>query len=736
MNRNKTRVTGLAGLLVAGLVVSPAFAGVTAQTPPGAVAHESKSLAADEQAHALASASALGLAAGEKLTVKSVVEDAGGATHVRYERTLDGLRVIGGDFVAHKDAKGTIKAVEYNLGRKSVAPASRTAKISKAAAQAKGLATAKATKDEKAAGNELVVFVTDQGPKLAYDVLTTGLRANQVPTRLHTYVDAGTGAVLATDDEIKTGTGNGIFVGDVTINTTVKSGGGYEMKDAAGNTATDVHNQGDPNTGEGPDGDLFTDADDKWGTGANSDRASAAVDALYGAQKTFDYYKTQLGRNGIWNDGRGARSRVHFANAMVNAFWDGTQMSYGDGANNAAPLTELDVAAHEMSHGVTENTAGLVYTGEAGGLNEANSDIFGTAVEFYVNNPNDVPDYFIGELINIRGNGTPLRYMDKPSKDGVSKDCWSSTLGSLDPHYSSGPLNHWYYMLSEGSGAKTINGKNYDSPTCSGAAAVTGIGHAKAEKIWYRTLATYLTSSSKYSNARTGAIKSAKDLYGQGSAECLAVEKAFTAIAVAATAETCGTGNPDPGTPAVTNPGAQTSTAGTADTLQLAATGGTTPYSWSATGLPAGLSVNASTGLISGTPTTAATSSVTAKVTDAGGKTASATFSWVVSSGGGGGTCTGALKYDGSLSAGGSKTFPAFSDSDAGQLKVCLDGPTGSDFDVYLQQQLFGSYWVTVAQGITPNPDESFTYNNKAGNYRLMVKADSGSGAFTATVAE
>jgi hypothetical protein len=126
---------------------------------------------------------------------------------------------------------------------------------------------------------------------------------------------------------------------------------------------------------------------------------------------------------------------------------------------------------------------------------------------------------------------------------------------------------------------------------------------------------------------------------------------------------------------------------------------------------------------------------VAAKVTDAGGKTASVSFSWVVSTGGGGGTCTGALTYNGSLTAGGSKTFPAFSDSDAGQLKVCLDGPTGSDFDVYLQK-LSGFTWVTVAQGITPNPDESFTYNNTAGNYRLVVKADSGSGAFKATVAE
>ena len=95
-------------------------------------------------------------------------------------------------------------------------------------------------------------------------------------------------------------------------------------------------------------------------------------------------------------------------------------MTYGDGAGNAQPLTAIDVAGHEMSHGVTENTAGLNYSGESGGLNEATSDIFGTAVEFYANNPPTRRDYLIGEKININGNGTPLRYMDKPSKDGAS----------------------------------------------------------------------------------------------------------------------------------------------------------------------------------------------------------------------------------------------------------------------------------------------------------------------------
>ncbi|WP_448957298.1 M4 family metallopeptidase, partial [Klebsiella michiganensis] len=92
--------------------------------------------------------------------------------------------------------------------------------------------------------------------------------------------------------------------------------------------------------------------------------------------------------SGIRGDGQGAYSRVHYGNNYVNAFWDDSCfcMTYGDGSGNSNPLTSLDVAAHEMSHGVTSATADLVYSGESGGLNEATSDIFATAVEFHANN--------------------------------------------------------------------------------------------------------------------------------------------------------------------------------------------------------------------------------------------------------------------------------------------------------------------------------------------------------------
>ena len=264
----------------------------------------------------------------------------------------------------------------------------------------------------------------------------------------------------------------------------------------------------------------------------------SVTEAYDGLGATWGLLIESYGRDSLDGAGLPLTATVHYDKDYDNAFWDGTQMTYGDGASNLHPLTELDVAGHEMSHGVTENTAGLIYSGESGGLNEATSDIFGTAVEWYAGNAVDTPDYLIGEMINLNGNGTPLRYMDRPSKDGKSADCWSSTVGSLNVHYSSGPLNHWYYLASEGSGAKTINGVSYNSPTCN-ASTVTGIGHLKAERVWYRALSVCLTSSSNYAAAREASIRAAKDLYGVGSAECSSVAAAFSAINVKAGAQSC-----------------------------------------------------------------------------------------------------------------------------------------------------------------------------------------------------
>ena len=285
-------------------------------------------------------------------------------------------------------------------------------------------------------------------------------------------------------------------------------------------------------------GTIFSDADNTWGNGATSDRATAGVDAHYGVATTWDYFKNVHGRTGIANDGKGALSRVHYGRNYVNAFWSDSCfcMTFGDGDGTTYyPLVNLDVAGHEMTHGITSRSANLTYSGESGGLNESMSDIFGTMVEFQANNAGDPPDYQIGEELYINNPGATkaFRYMYNPALEGAGRsvNCYSSTVGSLDVHYSSGPSNHYFYLLAEGSAPKTWPNGTYGSPTCNGS-SVTGIGRDAAAKIQYRALTVYMTSGTNYAGARTATLQAATDLYGAGSAQYNAVAAAWSAVNV------------------------------------------------------------------------------------------------------------------------------------------------------------------------------------------------------------
>ncbi|MFF8907622.1 M4 family metallopeptidase [Streptomyces olivaceoviridis] len=484
------------------------------------------------QADAAGTARQIGLGTQEKLVVKDVVKDADGTVHTRYERTYAGLPVLGGDLIVHtaKSGKtqGVTKATKSAIKVASLKPQITAAKAEKQAVSAANtLGSAKATAD----GARKVIWAGSGKPVLAYETVVGGLQDDGTPNQLHVITDAATGKKLYEYQGVETATGKTLYSGTVTLNS-VQSGSTYQLTDSArGNHKT--YNLARKTSGTGT---LVASSTNVFGTGTASSSSSdqtAAADAAYGAAETWDFYKSTFGRNGIKNNGVGAYSRVHYGNSYVNAFWDDSCfcMTYGDGSGNVDPLTSLDVAGHEMSHGVTSNTAGLNYSGESGGLNEATSDIFGTGVEFYANNSSDVGDYLIGEKIDINGDGTPLRYMDKPSKDGASADYWSSSVGGKDVHYSSGVANHFFYLLSEGSGSKTINGVTYNSPTYNGA-AVTGIGRAKALQIWYKALTTYMTSTTNYKAARTATLNAASALYGSGSAEYNAVAAAWTAVNV------------------------------------------------------------------------------------------------------------------------------------------------------------------------------------------------------------
>ncbi len=213
---------------------------------------------------------------------------------------------------------------------------------------------------------------------------------------------------------------------------------------------------------------------------------------------TFNMYQSYLGIRPI---SQKLRMRVHYQNAYENAFWDGTQMTFGDGASTFYPLVSLDVAAHEVSHGFTEQNSGLKYSDQSGGMNEAFSDMSGEAAEYFSRGTND---FLVGaEIFKAAG---ALRYMASPTKDGRSIDHASKMTSSLDPHYSSGVFNLAFYKLATTSGWNTKM-------------AFQVMAHAND---------VYWTSTSTFKAGACGVEKSAADL-GYSVA---AVTAAFSVVGV------------------------------------------------------------------------------------------------------------------------------------------------------------------------------------------------------------
>ncbi len=261
-----------------------------------------------------------------------------------------------------------------------------------------------------------------------------------------------------------------------------------------------------------------------WGSSDNvldDTYDAAAVDAHYYAGITFDYFKNTFNRNSYDDRGAALKSTVHYGRNYNNAFWNGSQMVYGDGDGSAfLPLSgSLDVVAHELTHAVTDNSSDLIYQNESGALNEAMSDIFGTIVEFYDNNN---PDYEIGEDVYTPGvSNDALRSMSDPTKYGDPDHYSKRYTGTGDNggvHINSGIINKAAYLLAKG-------GTHYG-------VTVPGIGNDKVGEIYYRANTVYLTASSTFSQARAALVQSAADLYGAGSAEVNAVNKSFDAVGV------------------------------------------------------------------------------------------------------------------------------------------------------------------------------------------------------------
>ncbi len=448
-----------------------------------------------------------------------------GMTHVRLQQTFHDLRVVGAQLVVHFARDGSVSSVN---GRYSPIP--RTAVIPGISAQ-QALSVAAAAAKAPAASQELVIYLKDYTPLLAYEVhLPTPMAPHQKVT-----VDAQSGAVLDLDDGIRydgpdVGSGLGVFGETRSLNIYL-SGGTYYLIDASKPMYTapidsmkgvvntyDAHNDtSDSNPYHqatlvyDPNGDkLFND----------SARFAAAVDAHYFTGKVYDYYKTHFNRNSWNNAGGTLTNAVHYLYKYNNAFWNGSFMSYGDGdgvefANLAGGF---DVIVHEITHGVTESTANLEYRGQSGALNESYSDVMACMA--------DSTNWTIGEDVYTPGTpGDALRSLSDPHQGAT---------GIADPRWQPAVMGEYLYMPytndNDHGGVHTNSGV----PNHAAYYVGTSIGHGRTEQIYYRTLVYYLTPKSVFVDARILSLQAAADLYGSGGVEYAAVATAFDNVGITA----------------------------------------------------------------------------------------------------------------------------------------------------------------------------------------------------------
>jgi len=460
----------------------------------------------------------------EKFVLYKKETDQLGYIHYRYRQTIHGLPVEDGVFYIHtKDGYIISANGEYYpniklLVKQAGLTGNQALTIAKSTITGnKGKWHDNITEDP----TKVIVFNGNGDYKLVFkaDVYS------QVPlVRKYVYVDATNGKVIKEKNRIHqadvTGAAVTKYNGTKTI-TTDSYAGSYRLRESGrGNGINTFDLNTSTSYGSAVD---FTDADNYWNT--TTDQDDAAYDAHYSAEATYDFYFNNYGRNSYNNAGASINSYVHYSTGFVNAFWDGTQMTYGDGdGSNYTALTSTDVVGHEITHAVTENSAALVYSYESGALNESFSDIFGVAIDFYINP--GTANYLMGDQFAI--SGIPFRSMSNPNLYG-DPDTYNGTnwyTGSGDNggvHTNSGVQNFWFYLLAEGGSGTNDIGNAFN---------VTSISVTDAASIAYRSLTTYLTANSQYSDARNYAIQSAIDLYGSCSTEEIATTNAWYAVGI------------------------------------------------------------------------------------------------------------------------------------------------------------------------------------------------------------
>jgi bacillolysin len=468
----------------------------------------------------------------KNLKLKNVQKDELGMTHVRFKQAVNGVTVEGAEVTVHYNEKHEVVSVNGRVNQAIADDAvDSSVSLSNDAAIKEALSAVSAPKElTYTPTSELVVYPFEGKNHTAYKVNVNFM--GEEPGNWFVFVDAKTGHVIdkyngimhAEENKTQKGFGKGVHGDHRELHITrVKeeaSGTKFALADYSHENLGGILTYDAKNDGNSSNDTLYV------GNSAAfiGDYDRAAVDAHYNSEKVYDYFLNEHGRNSLDGEGMAINSYVHYGSNYNNAFWNGRFMTYGDGDGEFfIPLSAgLDVAAHEMTHGVISHTANLAYRNQSGALNESFADVFGVLV--------DDEDWEMGEDImapSAKADGvTRLRSLSDPNSVVVSNPQRAAYGSGVYPNH----MDEFYNMpLNVDNGGVHVN-----SSITNHAAYLIGqeLGREKLGKIYYRALTVYLTSNSDFSDARQAIVQSAIDLYGEGSVEEAAVHAGFDAVGI------------------------------------------------------------------------------------------------------------------------------------------------------------------------------------------------------------
>jgi bacillolysin len=459
-----------------------------------------------------------------ELKVISNETDELGMTHVKYQQEVNGVKIFHGQLIVHFNSDGSIESINgtyYPTPELNTTPAIDIQ-------TAIGIGKSK-LRVYKSSGESAELNIYSEGPSLLL-VYAISLPSYSNPM-MTVFVDAFNGKVIKVDDGIRydgPAAGSGIDLGgNVKSINTYLNGGNYYMMDASlpmyvppidsfkGLVITiDALND---TTGNGYESAVYVTDPNNDNNFNDNTRLRAAVSAHFFAGEVYKFYKTRYNRNSYNNAGGSLKNVVHYLINLNNAFWNGVSMSYGDGDgvvfSNLAGA--LDVIAHELTHGVTQTSANLVYELQPGALNESFSDVFGVVC--------DSANWLIGEDVYTPGiSGDALRSMQDPHNGHTSGD----------PGWQPADMSEFVVLPNDAAHDHGGVHGNSGIPNKAFYNVASVIGRSKAGLIWYRALTVYLTNNSQFVDCRNACLNAAKDLFGNGSTEYITVTDGFTAVGI------------------------------------------------------------------------------------------------------------------------------------------------------------------------------------------------------------